>query len=83
MVTFKGAHFEVTVILTCVRWYLVEQDHRAIKRVTRPVLGFKAFWTAQRTLAGIEVMHMIKKGHLVQHGEQARTPADQFYSLAA
>jgi putative transposase len=61
----------------------VEQDHRAIKRVTRPMLGFKAFWAAQRTLAGIEVMHMIKKGQLIHDGEQACTPADQFYALAA
>jgi hypothetical protein len=26
---------------------------------------------------------MIKKGQLVHDGEQARTPADQFYALAA
>src|SRR6266508_572354 len=32
---------------------VVEQDHRAVKRVTRPMLGFKAFEAAQRTLAGI------------------------------
>jgi transposase-like protein len=38
----------------------VEQDHRAIKRVTRPMLGFKSFDAAQDTLVGIELMHMIK-----------------------
>jgi len=31
---------------------IVEQDHRAVKRVTRPMLGFKAFDAAQGTLAG-------------------------------
>ena len=41
---------------------IVEQDHRAVKRVTRPMLGFKSFWSATKTLAGIEVMHMIRKG---------------------
>jgi putative transposase len=25
---------------------IVEQDHRAIKRMTRPMLGFKSFWSA-------------------------------------
>src|SRR5215813_6001975 len=43
---------------------VVEQDHRAIKRVTRPMLGFKAFDAAQCTLAGIELMHMLRKGQL-------------------
>jgi len=32
---------------------IVEQDHRAIKRQTRPMLGFKSFWSAAATLAGI------------------------------
>jgi putative transposase len=31
----------------------VEQDHRAIKRQTRPMLGFKSFWSAAVTLAGV------------------------------
>src|SRR5262247_746768 len=34
---------------------IVEQDHRAIKRVARPMLGFKAFEAAPATLAGIEL----------------------------
>jgi putative transposase len=41
---------------------IIEQDHRRIKRLTRPMLGFKSFHAAQRTLPGIEVMAMIKKG---------------------
>ena len=32
---------------------LVEQDHRGVKRVTRPMLGFKSFEAAQGTLVGI------------------------------
>ena len=59
---------------------IVEQDHRAIKRMTRPMLGFKSFWSAAITLAGIEVMHMIRKGQLICKG--TLTPAQQFYSLA-
>ena len=41
---------------------LVEQDHRAVKRLTRPMLGFKSFWAARCMIAGIEVRHAIRKG---------------------
>jgi UDP-3-O-[3-hydroxymyristoyl] glucosamine N-acyltransferase len=43
---------------------IVEQDHRRVKRLTRPGLGFGGFWTAQRTLAGFEAMAMIRKGQV-------------------
>ena len=63
---------------------IVEQDHRGVKRVTRPMLGFKAFGAAQDTLVGIELMHMIRKKQMVvAAGEEGRTAAEQFYSLAA
>ncbi|MEK4032298.1 IS6 family transposase [Methylocystis sp. IM3] len=60
---------------------IVEQDHRAIKRVTRPSLGFKSFRSAAATLAGVELMHMIRKGQLQTTGYVR--PAKQFYALAA
>ena len=41
---------------------IVEQDPRAIKRVTKPMLNFKSFRAAKCVLAGIELMHMIRKG---------------------
>ena len=59
---------------------IIEQDHRNIKRITRPKLGFKNFHSAQKTLAGIELMSMIKKGQM--KGDDL-SPAEQFYSLAA
>ncbi len=43
---------------------LIEQDHRFIKRRTRPGLGFFTFDTAQRTLSGYETMNMVRKGQL-------------------
>jgi IS6 family transposase len=43
---------------------LVEQDHRAIKRVVRPGLGFGSFATAERTLVGYEALHMLRKGQV-------------------
>jgi len=61
---------------------IVEQDHRAIKRVTRPMLNFKSFRAARNVLAGIELMHMIRKGQLVLEGSTALSFADQFYALA-
>jgi transposase-like protein len=55
-----------------------------VKRVVRPTLGFKPMETAQRTSAGIEVMHMIQTGQTVmQEGTQGQTPAQQVYALAA
>ena len=60
---------------------VVEQDHRAIKRRTRPMLGFKNFRCARIILGGIEFMHMIVKGQMKGDGI-GRTPAEQFYSLA-
>ena len=60
----------------------MEQDHRAVKRITNPMLGFKSFWSARKLLAGIQTMHMIKKGQLHCPGGQVMSVADQFYSLA-
>src|SRR3989449_1542021 len=62
---------------------VVEQDHRGVKRITRPMLGFKAFDAAQSTLVGIALMHMLRKGQLAGGVEQGLTVAEQFYSLAA
>ena len=59
---------------------IVEQDHRAVKRLTRPMLGFKSFWAARCTIAGIEVMHAIRKGQLATTGNTSQTPAEQFYA---
>jgi putative transposase len=58
----------------------MEQDHRFIKRITRPMLGFKAFHSADPTLAGIETAHMIRKGQLEANGV---TAFQQFAALAA
>jgi putative transposase len=58
---------------------IVEQDHRSIKRRTRPMLGFKTFRCACILFGGIELMHMIERG---QMKGSSQTPAEQFYSLA-
>ena len=61
---------------------LVEQDHRAIKRRTRPMLGFKEFHCAAKLIAGIETMHMVCKGQLHCPIGKVTSAAEQFYSLA-
>jgi len=43
---------------------VIEQDHRFIKKRTNPMLGFKSFETAMKTIEGIETIHMIKKGQV-------------------
>jgi putative transposase len=62
---------------------VVEQDHCAVKRMTRPMQGFKSFDAAQRTLAGIELMHMLRKDQGKDGAEQGLTAAEQFCALAA
>ena len=59
---------------------IVEQDHRAIKRVTKPMLNFKSFRSARNVLAGIELMHMIRKGQMAEENQMSF--AEQFYALA-
>ena len=61
---------------------IVEQDHRAVKRVTQPMLGFKSFWSARILIAGIETMHMIRKEQMDCPGGSPVSAAEQFYSLA-
>lgn len=58
-----------------------QEDHRAIKKITRPMKGFKFVAAARATLAGTELHRMLKKG---QHKEAANLPVHkQFYKLAA
>jgi putative transposase len=60
---------------------IIEQDHRGIKRITKPMMGFKAFHSTEATLSGIELCRMLKKE---QHINFETTFAfEQFYALAA
>lgn len=61
---------------------IVEQDHRAMKRITKSMLGFKSFQSAKNILAGIELMHMIRKGQIMMEGADKMSYAEQFYALA-
>ena len=59
---------------------ILEQDHRFIKRITGPMMGFKAVHSASATLAGIETAHMIRKGQIPAKGASA---FQTFAALAA
>jgi putative transposase len=65
---FTGAGRIISIIQSKYLNNIFEQDHRFVKRITRPMLGFKAFHSAAATLAGIETAHMIRKGKLDQDG---------------
>lgn len=43
---------------------IIEQDHRTIKRIVKPMMGFKSFNSERRTLSGIEAINMIRKGQV-------------------
>ena len=53
-----------------------------VKRVTRPMLGFNSFRSAGNILAGIELMHMARNGHLLLEEVDTMSFADQYYALA-
>jgi len=75
-------HLSITVRQVNYLNNIVEQDHRAVKRITKPMLGFKSFQSAKNTLAGIALMHMIRKNQLNIAGVNRMSFAEQFYTLA-
>ncbi|MBA84575.1 MAG: IS6 family transposase [Thalassobius sp.] len=77
---FTGNGRTITVRQVKYLYNILEQDHRFIKRITRPMMGFKAFHSAAATLAGIETAHMIRKGQIAANGA---TAFQTFAELAA
>jgi IS6 family transposase len=61
--------------------HIVEQDHRFIKRLVKPGLGFFSFETAWRTLQGYEAMNMMRKGQI--QGMEKRDSRSQVTFIAA
>jgi putative transposase len=83
--SYNAAH-GTTIAIRQIKYLnnIVEQDHRAVKRVTRPMLGCKSFYAARRTLVGIELMHMLKKTQGVgAEGNDAPSATEQCYALAS
>ena len=79
-----NVRIEIPIIVRHVKYLnnIVEQDHRAVKRVTKRMLKFKSFQSAKCVLAGIELMRMIRKGQFKMQSCSEMSFADQFYALA-
>lgn len=75
---------DVSILVRQVKYLnnIVKRDHRAIKRMTRPMLNFKSFRSASSVLAVIELMHIIHKGQFETHSAKAMSLADQFCAMA-
>ena len=75
---------DVPIVVRQVRYLnnLVEQDHRAIKQVTRPMLNFKSFQATGSVLPGVELLHMIRKSQFAIDSADKMSFADQFHALA-
>ena len=78
---FSLAFFQITIRQIKYLNNIVEQVNRGIKRITKPMMGCKAFDSAQATLAGIELHRMLRKGQHQQANDMA--VFEQFYALAA
>lgn len=61
---------------------IIESDHQRVKRLTRPMLGFKTFQTARVTLAGIEMMAMLKKNQADLNSLFVSNYVDEFNEIA-
>jgi len=59
---------------------IIEQDHRFIKRKIKPMLGFDSFETDEKTICGIEIMNMIRKGQ-VEEIQCVRSEVEFFKKL--
>jgi putative transposase len=79
-----NASRDVPILVRQVKYLnnIIEQDHRAVKRTTRPMLNFKSFRAASSVIAGIELVHMIRKGQFTIDGADPMSFADQFSILA-
>ena len=78
---FGGLPLHMTVRQIKYLHNIIEQDHRFVKKITYGMRGFKAFYSADATLAGIELHHMLRKN---QHRQSKNmTIIEQFYGLAA
>lgn len=78
---FGGIFTQITIRQIKYLNNMVEQDHRFIKKITKPMKGFKTFHCASATLSGIELHHMLRKKQHRQSNNM--TIFEQFYTLAA
>ena len=78
---FGGLHLQMTVRQIKYLNNIIEQDHRFVKKITHGMRGFKEFHSAEATLAGIELHHMLRNNQHTHSNEL--TIFEQLYALAA
>jgi transposase-like protein len=80
----KGVEKEDQIEIRQVKYLnnIVEQDHRFIKKRTRPTFGFKNFYSAKETISGIENIRMIQKGQ-IRDQNPAQSAFKNFVDLMA
>lgn len=79
IVKFSGNGRLIRIVRSKYLNNMVEQDHRFIKRIMRPALGFKAVHSVAATLAGIQTAHIIRKRQIIV---PRNTGFQQFFALA-
>lgn len=78
---FGGIFYQIKVRQIKYLNNIVESDHRFVKKITKPMMGFKAFHSAEATLSGIELHHMLRKN---QHQDSDNLSIfEQFSQLTA
>lgn len=80
ILTFTGSNRRIGIRQVKYLNNILKQDHRFIKRITRLMMGFKAFHFAAATLVGIELTHMIRKN---QFANENHSPLDVFAERTA
>jgi putative transposase len=79
LIFLSGWHFFIDILAVKYLNKIVEQNHRFIKKITKPMMVLKAFRSASATLVGIETAHMISKG---QFANNQLSEHQQFIVLA-
>ena len=83
LILYLGGFYEWMIEIRQIKYLnnIVEQDHRFVKKITKPMMGFKEVKAASATLVGIELWRMLKKRQHVYAGNMSIF--EQFYTLAA
>ncbi|KTD55263.1 transposase [Legionella sainthelensi] len=76
-----GVFTQITVRQIKYLNHIVEQDHRFVKKITKPMKGFKAFHSEEAMLTGVELHHMLRKKQQNQSANQ--TIFEQLSGLVA
>ena len=74
---------EVKILIRQLKYLsnIVEQDHRAVKRITKPMFRFESIHAAKSILAGIKLVLIIRQAQLTFAGAEEISLADKFFAF--